>query len=147
MDSSRASKFHALRLTVEKLRWREPTPKKQRAKKGQGVRNGRGYCPRKEERQQSYRLHDLRHSFAYIFLNRGHGDIYALKEMMGHADISTTIQYTHFSEDDAVRAADTMATAWDSLPKPAESSEGHAAADSPNTAKVTDLAAAKSRRT
>ena len=105
--------------TLEKLGWREPAPKKSRPKNGEGAREGRGYCPPKQPytqdnpRAKNYRLHDLRHTYAYIFLNIGKGDLYALKETMGHAQISTTMKYAHFSEDDAVRAADTLSEAWD----------------------------------
>lgn len=99
------------------LGWREPAEKKKRPKKGQGARIGRGYCPKKQpaNSQQDYRLHDLRHTYAYIFLSRAHGDIYALKETMGHADIQTTMKYAHFTEDDANRAADALDSAWDNL--------------------------------
>ena len=65
-----------------------------------------------EPRVPTVRIHDLRHSFARIFLVEGKGDIYGLKEAMGHADVKTTMRYAHFSKGDAARAADTLAAAW-----------------------------------
>ena len=122
LDSSnlRQRVFHR---TLEKLGWREARPKPKRFPKGKGARVGRGYCPPTEPRSsetprpQEYRLHDLRHTYAYIFLNRGQGDIYALKETMGHAQISTTMKYAHFSRDDAVRAAEALEDAWNKTEK------------------------------
>ena len=38
------------------------------------------------------RFHDLRHTYASHFLMNG-GDIYTLKEILGHKDITTTSRY------------------------------------------------------
>lgn len=102
--------------TLVKLGWREPREKRQRAKRGDGARSGRGYCPRSDKPSEKngkrdYRTHDLRHTFAYIYLNRGRGDVYGLKETMGHAQLSTTMRYAHFAPEDAQRIADTLAFA------------------------------------
>lgn len=43
--------------------------------------------------------YDLRHSFAVQFLKNG-GNVFALQEIMGHADISTTKNYIRFSDND-----------------------------------------------
>ena len=100
--------------TLVKLGLREPQEKKPRAKTGEGARSGRGYCPRndkpsaKKNGKRDYRAHDLRHTFAYIYLNRGRGDVYGLKETMGHAQLSTTMRYAHFAPEDAQRIADTL---------------------------------------
>ncbi len=41
------------------------------------------------------RFHDLRHSFASMFLSHG-GSLQELKEILGHASLSTTNIYSHF---------------------------------------------------
>ena len=43
-------------------------------------------------------IHGIRHSFASHFVMGG-GNVYELKELLGHADISTTMRYAHLAKD------------------------------------------------
>ena len=49
---------------------------------------------RQAELPENLHLHSLRHTFASWFVMRG-GDLYRLKEIMGHADMKTTLKYAH----------------------------------------------------
>ncbi len=51
-----------------------------------------------------YRFHDLRHTYASYLASSGKVDIYTLKTLLGHQDISLTMRYAHLS-DQAVRKA------------------------------------------
>lgn len=42
------------------------------------------------------RFHDTRHTFASHFVMNG-GDLFQLKELLGHTDIKTTLRYSHMS--------------------------------------------------
>ncbi len=53
------------------------------------------------------RFHDLRHTYASHFMMNG-GDIYHLKEILGHSDIKTTMRYAHLSKTFLIDKADTV---------------------------------------
>ncbi len=44
------------------------------------------------------RIHDLRHNFASLLVNKGRS-LYEVQKLLGHADISTTQRYAHLSQD------------------------------------------------
>lgn len=56
--------------------------------------NGKGYSP-----------HKLRHTAATLMYQHGGVDIRALKEILGHANLSTTEIYTHISDEQLEKAA------------------------------------------
>ncbi len=43
-------------------------------------------------------MHVLRHSFASHFMMNG-GNIFVLRDILGHADISMAMRYAHFAPD------------------------------------------------
>ena len=57
-------------------------------------RNFKRACERAGVR--SLKFHDLRHTFASHFMMRG-GNLFDLKELLGHSDIKTTMIYAHLS--------------------------------------------------
>src|SRR2546428_4572014 len=56
-------------------------------------------------------FHDLRHTFASQFVMSG-GDLYILKEILGHKAINMTQRYAHLSPTYKIRAIDRMNTLW-----------------------------------
>jgi integrase len=56
---------------------------------------------------QEVRFHDLRHSFASNFVMAG-GNIYDLQRMLGHASVTMTERYSHFSPDHLNGATDIL---------------------------------------
>jgi len=56
-------------------------------------------------------FHDLRHTFASQFVMSG-GDLYILKEILGHKSITMTQRYAHLSPTYKIKAIDRMNTLW-----------------------------------
>ena len=56
---------------------------------------------------EDFRFHDLRHTFASHFLMRT-GDLKALQEILGHADIKTTMRYAHLAKGHKQKAMNQM---------------------------------------
>jgi integrase len=56
-------------------------------------------------------FHDLRHTFASQFMMAG-GDLYVLKEILGHKSLAMTTRYSHLSPTYKVKAIDRMNTLW-----------------------------------
>ncbi|MFH1446386.1 MAG: tyrosine-type recombinase/integrase [Chloroflexota bacterium] len=52
---------------------------------------------KREAEVTNIRFHDLRHTYASHFMMNG-GDVFKLQAILGHADIRTTMQYSHFSK-------------------------------------------------
>lgn len=52
----------------------------------------------------NYRFHDLRHTYASHLASSGKVDIYTLKTLLGHQDISLTMRYAHLTNE-AVKKA------------------------------------------
>ncbi len=61
----------------------------------------------REAEVRRIRFHDLRHTYASHFMMNG-GDIYHLKEILGHSDMKTTERYAHLSKTFLVDKADTV---------------------------------------
>ena len=54
---------------------------------------------------KGYSVHKLRHTAATLMYQHGHVDLLSLKEMLGHADVSTTEIYTHLDSAQLKQAA------------------------------------------
>jgi integrase len=52
---------------------------------------------RKAAKMPHVRPHDLRHSFASMYLKSNPGDLHGLSLLLGHASITTTMRYSHLS--------------------------------------------------
>src|SRR5262249_16869627 len=59
----------------------------------------------------NFRIHDMRHSFAAAFVSAG-GDLYVLKEILGHKSITMTQRYAHLSPSYKIKAIDRMNNLW-----------------------------------
>lgn len=69
-------------------------------------------------RDKGYSTHKLRHTAATLMHQYGNVDMLALKEILGHAHVSTTEIYTHLSQKELQDAANANPLA-DVKPKPA----------------------------
>ena len=58
-----------------------------------------------------FRFHDLRHTFASHFMMSG-GDLYTLKEILGHKTVMMTQRYAHLSQTHKREVAKVMDTFW-----------------------------------
>jgi integrase len=67
-------------------------------------------------------FHDLRHTFASQFMMAG-GDLYILRELLGHKSINMTQRYAHLSPTYKVKAIDRMNTLWAGAKPQASTSE------------------------
>src|SRR5437667_10789190 len=67
-------------------------------------------------------FHDLRHTFASQFVLAG-GDLYILKEILGHKSITMTQRYAHLSPSYKIKAIDRMNTLWAGATPQASASE------------------------
>jgi integrase len=56
---------------------------------------------------EDFRFHDLRHTFASHFIMRT-GDLKALQEILGHADIKTTMRYAHLVKSHKKKAVNSL---------------------------------------
>ena len=60
-----------------------------------------------ESKIRNFRFHDLRHTFATRLADEG-ADVFTLKEILGHADIRTTMIYVHANGEAGRRAVDKL---------------------------------------
>src|SRR5882724_2368563 len=67
-------------------------------------------------------FHDLRHTFASQFVMAG-GDLYILKEILGHKSLAMAARYAHLSPTYKIRAIDRMNTLWAGVKPQASTSE------------------------
>lgn len=71
---------------------------------------------------KGYSTHKLRHTAATLLYRHGHVDLLSLKEILGHADVSTTEIYTHLDSAQLKEAADASPLAKVRQPKKRENS-------------------------
>lgn len=68
-------------------------------------------------------VHKLRHTAATLMYQHGHTDVRVLKDILGHEDLSTTQIYTHLSDEQMQRAADTNPLSGIKPQKPIKTTE------------------------
>ena len=69
---------------------------------------------RKSLRRPTLRIHDLRHSYASVAVNRGL-DLRVIGGLLGHLDIETTAGYAHLDGSTLTKAAETVSKEIDRL--------------------------------
>ena len=69
------------------------------------------------------RIHDLRHTYASLLVNRGHS-LYEVQRLLGHSDPRTTMRYAHLGQSSLVAAAQSVSAylSDNSKEKPCKSS-------------------------
>src|SRR5262249_33389188 len=60
---------------------------------------------RREAHIADVRLHDLRHSYASLLINRGE-TLYTVGALLGHSDVQTTARYAHLQDETLRRATE-----------------------------------------
>ncbi len=60
--------------------------------------------------EQSFRIHDLRHSFASLVVSSG-GTLYHAQHLLGHKSSKTTQRYAHLADSEQRRASETVSQA------------------------------------
>ena len=65
---------------------------------------------------EDFRFHDLRHTFASHLVMNG-VDIRTVSELIGHSSITMTMKYAHLAPDSRLHAVQTLASAYQTVPK------------------------------
>ena len=78
---------------------------------------------------QGYSVHKLRHTAATMMYQEGHVDMLALKEILGHAHVSTTEIYTHLGTQQLKDAAEASPFAKVDVAKDARTAQKKAEAN------------------
>jgi len=62
------------------------------------------HAARKKAGMKHVHFHDLRHSFASLFLQANNGNLFLLSKVLGHTSIQTTMRYSHLITGEAEKA-------------------------------------------